>query len=86
MDMYLPNILAKMNLSRFTSTSALQATSNWMLPGLHELYKQRSINEFCDERDQSKLVLNWRAKKQNLQSETFIEQVKSHTMAGSTLE
>jgi hypothetical protein len=53
--------------------------------GLHELYKQRSVSEFCDERDQSKLVLNWRAKKQNLQSETWIEQVKGHVMAGSTL-
>ena len=52
---------------------------------LHELYKQRSTSEFCDERDQSKLVLNWRAKKQNLRSETWIEQVKGHTMAGNTL-
>ena len=52
---------------------------------LHELYKQRSTSEFCDERVQSKLVLNWRAKKQNLHSKTWIEQVKGHVMAGSTL-
>ncbi len=52
---------------------------------LHELYKQRSTSEFCDERDQSKLVLNWRAKKQNLHCKTWIEQVKGHTMAGNTL-
>ena len=32
---------------------------------LHKIYKQRSTSEFCDERDQSKLVLNWRAKMQN---------------------
>jgi hypothetical protein len=36
-------------------------------------------------KNQSKLVLNWRAKKQNLRSETWIEQVKGHTMAGNTL-
>ena len=53
--------------------------------GLHELYKQRSTSEFCDERDQSKLVLNWRAKKQNLRSKTWIEQVKGQAMAGATL-
>ncbi len=53
--------------------------------GLHKIYKQRSTSEFCDEIDQSKLVLNWRVKKQNLQSETWIEQVKSHVMAGATL-
>jgi hypothetical protein len=52
---------------------------------LHELYKQRSTSEFCDERDQCKTCFDWRAKKQNLQSETWIEQVKGHTMAGSTL-
>jgi hypothetical protein len=52
---------------------------------LHELYKQRSTSEFCDERDQSKLVLNWQAKKQNLHCKTWIEQVKWHTLAGSTL-
>ena len=52
---------------------------------LHELYKQRSTSEFCDERVQSKLVLNWRAKKQNLHSKTWIEQIKGHTMAGATL-
>jgi len=53
----------------------------------HELYKQRSASEFCDERerDQYKTCFDWRAKKQNLQSETWIEQVKGHTMAGSTL-
>ncbi|MCK5137375.1 MAG: hypothetical protein KAR19_16445 [Bacteroidales bacterium] len=28
---------------------------------------------------------DWRTKKQNLQSETWIEQVKGHTMAGNTL-
>jgi len=53
--------------------------------GLHELYKQRSTSEFCDERDQSKLVLDWRGKKQNLRSETWIEQVKCQAMAGATL-
>jgi hypothetical protein len=52
---------------------------------LHKIYKQRSTSEFCDERDQSKPVLDWRAKKQNLRSETWIEQVKSHVMAGATL-
>jgi hypothetical protein len=31
--------------------------------GLHKIYKQRSTSEFCDERDQSKQVLNWRGKK-----------------------
>lgn len=53
--------------------------------GLHDLYKQRSTSEFCDERDQYKTCFDWRAKKQNLQSETWIEQVKGHVMAGSTL-
>ncbi len=43
--------------------------------GLHDLYKQRSTSEFCDERDQSKFILNWRAKKQNLHCKTWIEQV-----------
>jgi len=52
---------------------------------LHELYKQRSTSEFCDERDQYKTCFDWRAKKQNLQSETWIEQVKGHAMAGNTL-
>jgi hypothetical protein len=52
---------------------------------LHEIYKQRSTSEFCDERDQSKLVLNWRAKNQNLLCETWIEQVKGQAMAGATL-
>jgi len=52
---------------------------------LHEIYKQRSTSEFCDERDQSKLVLNWRAKMQNPRSETWIEQVKGQAMAGATL-
>jgi len=52
---------------------------------LHEIYKQRSTSEFCDERDQSKLVLNWRAKMQNLLSNTWIEQVKGQAMAGATL-
>jgi hypothetical protein len=52
---------------------------------LHEVYKQRSTNEFCDERDQSKLVSNWRAKKQNLHCKTWIEQVKGQVMAGATL-
>jgi hypothetical protein len=53
---------------------------------LHKLYnKQRSTSEFCDERDQSKLVLNWLAKKQNLHCKTWIEQVEGQVMAGSTL-
>jgi hypothetical protein len=52
---------------------------------LHEIYKQRSISEFCDERDQSKLVLNWQAKVQNLRSKTWIEQIKGQAMAGATL-
>ena len=52
---------------------------------LHELYKQRSTSEFSDERDQYKTCFDWRAKKQNSQSETWIEQVKGHAMAGSTL-
>jgi hypothetical protein len=52
---------------------------------LHEIYKQRSTSEFCDERDQSKLVLNWRAKNQNLLGKTCIEQVKRQAMAGATL-
>jgi len=49
------------------------------------LYKQRSTSEFCDERDQYKTCFDWRAKKQNLQSKTWIEQVKGHTMAGGTI-
>jgi hypothetical protein len=53
--------------------------------GLHEIYKQRSTSEFCDERDQSKLVLNWRAKMQNPLCDTWIEQVKGQAMAGATL-
>ena len=40
--------------------------------GLHGLYKQRSTSEFCDERDNSKLVLNWQAKKQSLHCKTWI--------------
>ena len=52
---------------------------------LHVIYKQRSTSEFCDERDQSKLVLNWRAKNQNLPSKTWIEQVKGQAMVGATL-
>jgi len=52
---------------------------------LHELYKQCSTSEFCDERDQSKFILNWRTKKQNLQNKTWIEQVKGQAMAGATL-
>ena len=53
---------------------------------LHELYKQHSTREFCDERDQCKTCSDWRTKRQNLQSETWIEQVKMHSMAGSTLK
>ena len=52
---------------------------------LHELYKQRSTSEFWDERDQYKTCFDWRAKKQNLQSKTWIEQVKGHAMAGGTI-
>ena len=52
---------------------------------LHEFYKQRSTSEFCDERGQYKTCFDWRAKMQNLQNETWIEQVKGHTMAGATL-
>jgi hypothetical protein len=52
---------------------------------LYEVYKQRSTSEFCDERVQSKLVLNWRAKKQNLHCKTWIEQVKEQAMAVATL-
>jgi len=52
---------------------------------LHELYKQRSTSEFCDKRDQSKFILNWRTKKQNLQNKTWIEQVKGQAMTGATL-
>ncbi len=52
---------------------------------LHEVYKQRSTSEFCDERVQSKLVLNWRAKMQNLHCKTWIEQVKGQAIAFATL-
>jgi len=52
---------------------------------LHEIYKQHSTSEFCNERDQSKLVLNWRAKNQNLPGKTWIEQVKGQAMVGATL-
>lgn len=51
---------------------------------LHENYKQRSTSEFCDETDQYKTCFNWRAKKQNQQSETWIEQEKEHTIYGGT--
>jgi len=53
--------------------------------GLHKIYKQRSTSEFWDERGQYKTCFDWRAKKQNLQSKTWIEQVKGHVMAGATL-
>jgi hypothetical protein len=36
-------------------------------------------------KNQLKVVLNWRAKKQNLHCKTWIERVKGQVMAGSTL-
>jgi hypothetical protein len=51
----------------------------------HEIYKQRFTSEFCAERDQSKLVLNWQANVQNLRSKIWIEQIKGQPMAGATL-
>ena len=53
---------------------------------LQEFYKQHSTCEFWDEGDQYKTCFDWRAKKQNPQSETWIGQVNGLTMAGSTLK
>ncbi len=52
---------------------------------LHELHKQLSTSEFCDERDQSKFILNRQTKMQNLNSKTWIEQVKGQAMVGAIL-
>ena len=66
----------------FANMFAIQASRDAV--GLRENYKQRSTIEFCDERDQYKTCYDWRVKKQNQQSETWIGQEKEHTIAGGT--